>query len=164
MKRGLVLFLACFTAILASSELAFTLPIRGIGPDLLIVVVATYASREEPQTAAIAGFAAGFLRDLLLTSPAGLSALAYALTAYAAAIMGAGRGVWTYVALVGGATLASQSLHGLGTILLGQDADLLPLPRVVFLTTAYNVLLAPLLMPLLRKITLVERSPAVAGD
>jgi rod shape-determining protein MreD len=162
-RRYGIFFLACFSAVLLSAELAFSLPIAGIGPDLLILVLASFAMAEEPRSAAIAGFAAGFLRDLLLSSPAGLSAFAYALTAYAVSLAGVARGVWAYLGLVAGATFVSQTLFGLGTILLGQTVDASPLPRVIAVTTGYNALLAPLLMPLLRKVALVQRAGAAGG-
>ncbi|HVL82174.1 MAG TPA: rod shape-determining protein MreD [Actinomycetota bacterium] len=157
MKRYGIYALACFTAILLSSELAFSLPIVGVGPDLVIVVLATFAMAEDPKTAAIAGFATGLGRDLLISSPAGLSAFAYSITAYSVALAGTARGVWTYLGLIAGATFASHALFGFGSMLLGQDMSGTPLARVVLVTTGYNSLLAPLLMPLLRKIALAER-------
>lgn len=149
-----LLFVAAFTALLVSRELALSLPILGVGPDLLIMVVVAAAVGEQPRTAAVVAFMAGFLRDLdpQSTSPAGLSALAYAVTAYAVALVGAVRGIWVYVGLVAGATFVSQLLHGLGTVFLAQQAQVGPLPRVLLVTTFYNTLLAPLLMPLLRRI------------
>ncbi len=156
MRRYGIFAVACFTAILLSSELALSVPILGVGPDLLIIVVATFALGEQPRNAAVAGFSAGLVRDLLLTTPTGISAFAYALTAYAAAIVGATRGIWAFVALIAGATFVSQVVYATGMILLGTQVDPGPLPRVVVITTLYNALLAPLLMPLLRRIVPAE--------
>lgn len=158
MRRFGIFALASFTGVLLSRELAFSLPILGVGPDLLIIVLATLAMSEEPRTAAIAGFVLGVFRDMLMASPVGLSAMAFALTAYVVALAGEVRGVWAYLGVIAAATAGSQLLFGLSLVLLGQNADLSPIPRVVALTTAYNALLAPLLMPLLRKITLVQRA------
>ncbi len=163
MRRYTLFFLACLTAILISGELGHSLPIMGVAPDILVIVLVTFAMAEDPRHAAIAGFAAGFARDLLLASPAGLSAFAYSITAYAVALSGFARGVWTYLGLVAGATFVSQTLFAFGTVMLGQHVDVSPLPRVVLVTTGYNALLAPLLMPLLRKIALVERAGAAGG-
>lgn len=156
MRRYGIFALACFTAILLSSELALSAPILGIGPDLLIIVVVGFASGEQPRNAAVAGFVAGLVRDLLLTTPVGLSAFAYALTAYAAALVGAARGVWAVVALIAGATFLSQVVYGIGMILLGTQVDPGPLPRVVAITTLYNAVLSPLVVPLLRRIVPAE--------
>lgn len=156
MRRFGVFFLACFTGLLLSQELALSLPVAGVGPDLMIVVVVAFTSREQPRTAAMMGFFAGLLRDLVLPTPAGLTAFAYAVTAYAVALVGAVRGVWAFVGLVAGATFVSQALYGLGTILVATRVDVSPLPRVMLVTTLYDALLAPLLAPLLRRIASVE--------
>ena len=76
----------------------------------MILVVAAFAIGERPRTAAIAGFASGFVRDLLLTTPTGLSAFAYAATAYGVALIGVPRGVGPVVGMFAGATFVSQ-LH-----------------------------------------------------
>lgn len=156
MRRLGILVLAGFTALLVSRELALSLPILGVGPDLLILVVVAAVVGERPPRAALGGFVAGFLRDLALATPAGLSAFAYAVTAYPVALAGTVRGVWVYVGLVVGATLASQTIYGLGTLLVAQQAEVDPLPRVLLVTTTYNALLAPLLMPLLRRVVSLE--------
>lgn len=160
MKRFATLALACFTGLLISSELTLSLPIAGVGPDLVVIVVVSFSMGEHPRTAAMSGFAAGLFRDLVLITPAGLSAFAYALTAYAVALAGGVQGVWRFVGLVAGATFVSQALFGLGAILVAQQVDVSPLPRVILVTTVYNALVAPLLMPLLRRIALVERATA----
>jgi rod shape-determining protein MreD len=152
-----VLFaIASILGLLVSSELAFSLPVLGIGPDLLILVVASFAIGERQRTAAVAGFAVGLLRDLLLTTPTGLSAFAYAATGYGVALMGVPRGVGPVVGMFTGATFVSQLLYGLGAVFLGPQVDASPLPRMVLVTTAYNALLSPLLMPLLSRVVRVE--------
>jgi rod shape-determining protein MreD len=151
-RRNIIFALAAFGALLASGELALTLPILGIGPDLAIIVLAAYAIGERPRTAATAGFALGLLRDLLLTTPKGVGALAYALTAYVVALLGMSRSAPAVIGTVVGATLMSQLLYGVGSALLGPQVDASPLPRVILITTAYNALVAPLLMPLLRRV------------
>lgn len=157
MRRRHVVFAGLsFVALLASGELAYSLPIRAIGPDLAIIVVAAFAIGERPRSAAIAGFGVGLARDLLLTTPKGVGALAYALTAYGVALLGMSRSAWAVIGTVVGATLTSQVLYGVGAVLLGPQVDASPLPRVIFVTTAYNALVSPLLMPLLRRVITPE--------
>lgn len=160
MKRFATYGLACFTALLLSSELALSLPIADVGPDLVIIVVVAFVGGEHPRTAAVSGFGAGLLRDLLLTAPAGLTAFAYGLTGYATALAGPIHGVGRFVGMVAGATFVSQTIYGVGTLLVAQQVDASSLPRVILITTFYNALVAPLLMPLLRRIALVERATA----
>lgn len=163
MSRYVLFGAASLVALLGSSELALSLPILGLGPDLLIIVVAVFAIGERPRTAATAAFAAGLVRDLLLATPRGLSAFAYAVTAYSVASIGVTRGAWQLIGTVVGATFSSQVLYGLGATFLGPQVDASPLPRIVFVTTAYNALVSPLLMPLLRRVIPTEPA-AQAGD
>lgn len=152
MSRHVLFAVAATVAILLSAELSLSLPLAGIGPDLLILVVVAFGIGERPRTAATAGFIAGLMKDLLLVTPKGLSAFAYAVTAYGAALAGIPRGVGQAVGLLAASTFASQLLFGLGAIFLGPQVDPAPLPRMLFITTAYNALISPLLMPLLNRV------------
>jgi rod shape-determining protein MreD len=156
MRRHVVFAIAAVLALVLSSELTLSLPLLGMGPDLLVLVVASFAVGERPRTAAMAGFAAGFLRDMLLTTPIGLSAFAYAVTGYGVAMIGIPRGVGPVIGTFAGATFLSQLLYGLGAVFLGPQVDASPLPRMLFVTTAYNALISPLLMPLLSRVVRVE--------
>ena len=162
MRRYVVFAIACVLALLLSRELTLSLPMVGMGPDLLILVVTAFAIGERPRTAASAAFVAGLVRDLLLTTPTGLSAFAYAVTAYGVALIGIPRGVGPVVGTFAGATFTSQLIYGLGAVFLGPQVDASPLPRMLFITTAYNALVSPLLMPLLSRVVRVESgAPAV---
>src|SRR5688500_8091220 len=110
MRRNALFAIAAMLALVVSSELTLSLPLRGIGPDLAILVVTAYAFGERPRTAAMAGFAVGLLRDLLLATPVGLSAFAYAIVAYVVALVGVPRGVGPVVGTFAGATFASQMI------------------------------------------------------
>ena len=165
MRRYVVFATACVLALLLSRELTLSLPLVGMGPDLLVLVIAAFAIGERPRTAATAGFAAGLLRDMLLLSPKGLSAFAYAATAYGVAMIGIPRGVGPVVGTFAGATFVSQLLYGLGAMFFGPQVDASPLPRMLFITTAYNALISPLLMPLLSRVVRPEGGvPAVESD
>ncbi len=163
MSRYLLFTIAAAVGILLSGELALSLPLAGIGPDLLVLVVVAFALGERPRTAAVAGFSAGLVRDLLLTTPTGLSAFAYAVTAYGASLAGVRRGVGPVVGLFAVATFASQLIYGLGAVFLGPQIDPSPLPRMLFVTTAYNALISPLLIPLLNRVVRAD-SGAVVGE
>jgi rod shape-determining protein MreD len=151
-SRYILLAFAGCVAILLSGELSLSLPLAGIGPDLLIIVVVVFAVGERPRTAAMVGFSLGLVRDLLLTTPKGLSALAYALTGYSVALAGIPRGVGPVVGLFATATFGSQLLYGLGVVFLDPRVDPSPIPRMLIVTTAYNALISPLLMPLLSRV------------
>lgn len=163
MSRYLLFAIVASVATLVSGELALSLPIAGIGPDLIILVVVAFAIGERPRTAAIAGFGAGLLRDLLLTTPKGLTAFAYAVTAYGAALAGVPRGVGPVVGLFAAATFGSQLIYGVGAVFLSRDVDSSALPRMLIVTTAYNALVSPLLMPILRRVVRAD-SGVSTGD
>ncbi|MGQ0825430.1 MAG: rod shape-determining protein MreD [Actinomycetota bacterium] len=59
-------------------------------PDLGLVFAVAVAYREGPEPGAITGFASGLAFDLFLETPLGLSALTYALTAYAVGVVQTG--------------------------------------------------------------------------
>lgn len=162
MRRHLLFGLAFLGALLVSGELALSLPLAGIGPDLMVIVLAAFAIGERPRTAAIAGFAAGLFRDLLLTTPVGLSAFAYSVTAYLVAMLEISRSAWAVVSVVASATFLSQLLYGLGATFLAPRVDASPLPRMLFVTTVYNALISPLLMPLLRRVIRTTESPSTS--
>ncbi len=164
MRRAVLFASAVVIALLISSELSLSLPLFGIGPDLVILVVTAFAIGERPRQAAMAGFAAGLLRDMLLATPAGLSAFAYAVVAYVVAMLGVPRGVGPVVGTFAGSTFVSQLIFGLGAIMLGQEINAAPLPRMLIMTTAYNALMSPLLMPMLRRIVRAETSPIGSMD
>jgi rod shape-determining protein MreD len=163
LSRYLLFAVVASVATLISGEIALSLPLAGIGPDLIVLVVVAFAIGERPRTAAIAGFSAGLLRDLLLTTPKGLSAFAYAATAYGAALAGVPRGVGPVVGLFAAATFVSQLIYGLGAVFLGPQVDPSPLPRMLIVTTAYNALISPLLMPVLRRVVRADGGMPV-GD
>jgi rod shape-determining protein MreD len=163
MRRLGIFVLAIFTAILLSYELSLSLPILGAGPDVILLVVVAFAQGERPAGAATYGFLGGFVRDLLLYSPRGISAFAYALTAYAMGLVGEVRGVWALIGMTAGATFCSQVLYGFGALVLSQNSSLRTLPRVALATTAYNTLLAPFLIPLLRRFASPDRQRVETG-
>jgi rod shape-determining protein MreD len=66
------------------------LRILGVVPDLGLVLAVAVAYRDGAEPGAITGFAAGLGYDLFLATPLGLSALVYALTAYAVGVVRTG--------------------------------------------------------------------------
>ena len=64
--------------------------LAGRVPDLGLVVAVAVAFDHGPEAGALVGFLAGVGFDLFLETPLGLSALAYALTAYAVGVLQGG--------------------------------------------------------------------------
>ena len=64
--------------------------LAGRVPDLGLVLAVAVAFDHGPEAGALVGFVAGFGFDLFLETPLGLSALAYALTAFAVGVVQGG--------------------------------------------------------------------------
>jgi len=133
----------------------------GVTPDLVLVLVICFALLEGPTTGAVVGFSSGLLRDLLLTSPKGLTGLSYLTIGY---VVGSVRpyvestSVMVPVTGVFLGSLAATSLYGLLEALLGLET--VPFGRtvqVVLLVAVYNTLLVPFVYPLVRKVTLMDK-------
>ncbi len=71
-----------FTIVLTQVVLLSNLRLFGVAADLGLVAAVAVAYREGPEAGAIFGFCVGIGFDLFVTTPLGLSALAYAVTAY----------------------------------------------------------------------------------
>jgi rod shape-determining protein MreD len=122
--RRLRLALLLALAILLQTAVFPHLRIGGAAPDVALVLTVAVATREGPDTGAIFGFCAGFLVDLYLQTPLGLSALAFALTGAAVGVLQAGLlrpGRWLPPVLGAlGALFGNLIFIGVG-ILAGQD-------------------------------------------
>jgi rod shape-determining protein MreD len=80
--RRIRLLLVVITFVVLQTTVFPHLRILDAIPDLLLIATVAMAYEEGPQTGAVFGFASGLTIDLFLSSPAGLSALAFALTGY----------------------------------------------------------------------------------
>src|SRR4051794_13493408 len=66
------------------------LRLLGAVPDLGLLLALAVAYRDGPEAGLVTGFFAGLAFDLFLETPTGLTALAYALTAYGVGVLQAG--------------------------------------------------------------------------
>lgn len=78
LKAGLVLL----SALVVQWAVFARLDLFGAHGDLMILVPVAAALTVGPERGAVAGFAAGFAVDLLVTTPFGLTALTYCLVGY----------------------------------------------------------------------------------
>lgn len=164
-RRAGLFALLILTAALLQTTAFSRLTLFGVSPDLMLVVVISFALLEGPSTGAAVGFSGGLLRDLLLDSPKGLTGLSYLLVGY---VIGSLR---PYVqsnsvfvpaggVLVG--SLAGTGLYQVLLVLLGRSA--LPLGnavRIIALTSVYNTLLVPFVYPLIRRVSAMYKRDRV---
>ena len=123
------------------------LRIAGRVPDLGLVLAVAIAFEYGPEAGAIVGFVAGLGYDLFLSTPLGLTALAYALTAYAVGVLQGGvlRSPKWFTPVIGGASgiVAGMLFVGIGLLagvggVHGNHAYV-----SVGVASAYDALLAP---------------------
>lgn len=165
MKRGALFALILLTAVLLQTTVFAKLRILDVSPDLLLAVVITFALLEGPTVGAVLGFSGGFMRDLLLDAPTGLTGLSYLLVGYVVGIVRPYISSTTIFVPLTGIFVGSMAATGLYEVfqaLLGERTP--PLSRaiqVVLLTAVYNTLLVPFIYPLLKRIVSFYRPEKV---
>lgn len=130
------------------------LRVFGAAPDLCLVGAIAMGYEEGPIPGAIFGFAAGLATDLFLSTPVGLSALAFALTGYGVGLFQSGliresKGIELVLGGVGG--LVGNFIYLLVGGLAGHD-ELFALHQIQILIVAslYDVLAAIVVFPFVR--------------
>ena len=156
MRRGIGTSALIVCALLIQTTILPHLALFRVVPDLMLVVVISVGLVRGPSSGALAGFAGGMLRDLLLDAPTGLSALAYLTVGY---VVGAVRpyvqSSSIAVPLVGvfAGSVAGTAFYTILALLLGVPAQPLPrLAQVILLTGVYNTLLVPFAYPVVRRV------------
>ncbi len=133
----------------------------GARPDVMVLIAVIAGFVLGPERGAIVGFAAGMAFDILLTTPLGLSALVFTVTAYAVGTLSSGvvrtsRWIPSAVAAVGSA--AAMVLYAvLGEVLGEPTLNGPPLAAIVVFVAAVNAALAPLAVRVLTWTRVDER-------
>jgi len=157
MRRTLLLGAIIAVSLVLESTVLAHLRVGGVHPDVLVIAVIAAAMVAGPVTAAVFGFAAGLVSDLLFANQVGVSALVYTVIGFG---MGVGRVYVTssstllHLLLAGAASFVSVWLAGL----VLRVFDLFSwsyLVNTAPLVGLYNLLLTPLVYPPVR--ALLER-------
>ena len=154
MRRALVLGGVVVAALLLESTVFASVRLGGVRPDLLVIAVVAVAMAAGPTSAACFGFFAGLLADLLFAQPVGVSALVYTCVGFA---VGLGRlylvgsRAWVHLALAGAASLASVWCAGVVMRVLDLSSWAF-VGRTGPLVALYNLLLTPVVYPLVRRL------------
>jgi rod shape-determining protein MreD len=137
--------------------------VLGVVPDLGLLLAVAVAYRFGPVAGALTGFAAGLAYDLFLETPLAMSALAYAVTAYAVGVLqfgivGAARWMPPLLGLAAGlaggfAFIAVGGLAGVPGMWTTHAVG------VVALAACYDAVIAPLVFPLVKVISHHDREP-----
>jgi rod shape-determining protein MreD len=150
MRRLLLGAAAVVTALLLQATVLARLPLPGVVPDLVLVVVVAFALVEGPRSGTLTGFAAGLLADLGADHALGRLALVYALVGYLAGLLEdeRPRGPLTAPLAVAAAAAGAVVVYAVEGLLLGD-------PRITSAalwpslagTVTYCVLLSLLVVP-----------------
>lgn len=154
MRRVLVLGGVIVAALLAESTVLAPFRLGGVRPDLLVIAVVAVAMAAGPTSAACFGFAAGLVADLLFARPVGVSALVYTGVGFAVGVLRVylvSSPVWVHLALAGAASLVSTWCAGVVMRVLDLSSWAF-VGRTGPLVALYNLLLAPLVYPLVRRL------------
>jgi rod shape-determining protein MreD len=152
--RGAVVAALVCLAVVAQAVVLRYVAIDGVVPNLALVLVVVAAIDRGPQFGALLGFGAGLLLDLAPPADhvAGRWALALVVVGYLAGRVrqDARTSTFTAVLVVGAASFVGTSLYAFSGVLL-DDGGLAvqEMLRVIVTSVLWDLLLAPLLVPLL---------------
>jgi rod shape-determining protein MreD len=154
MIRGIRLALLLIAVVLLQTAVFPHLRIADVAPEIGLVATVGVAFMAGPEAGAVFGFAAGLSLDLFLSTPLGLSALAWSLTGYGVGVLQGAvlRASWwfpialTFVAgvfgglvfCVVGAIVGQGQLWGFSAL------------RTVLVAALYGAVLAPIVFPVVR--------------
>jgi rod shape-determining protein MreD len=114
--------------------------------DVMLLLVLAGGMVAGPRDGALCGFFIGFVYDLMLRTPFGLSALSYALVGYAAGYLQAvvsSAPWWIGMLIMGAASAVSVFVYAtIGTVFGLRDAINIHLVTVMLVVGAVNMLLA----------------------
>jgi rod shape-determining protein MreD len=149
-QRFLLGAASILTALLLQLTVVSRLPLPGVAPDLLLVLVVAFALAEGPMSGMVTGFVAGILADALSVHEMGRLALAYAVAGYITGLLQDDTERSTLLpfgaVLLGGlAALGAFSFEGI--LLADKHVTLFPVLRAAVSSVPYDVVLTPFVVP-----------------
>jgi len=152
--RAFRLALLVAVTVLAQTLVFPHLRVFGVVPDVGLVLAVAVAYTDGPETGALFGFAEGLAIDLFVNTPFGLSAFAFAVTAYLVGALEAGlvrTSRWMPLGLAAGAGVVSGAIFVVVGAIFGQEQLFeLDSVRIVAIAAAYDAVIAPVCFPLAR--------------
>ena len=152
--------------VLLQTTILEAVAVRGVMPDLQLILVVFLALRRGSMSGQIAGFVGGLLEDVVSLSPLGFHALVKALVGYCSGLVCGLIRPSTIVVpalLVAAAALIKGTVAGLLSLVFGIRLETHLLDQRFWIETAYNVVLAPFLFALLSRIRLLRTVKRPAG-
>lgn len=139
---------------LAQTILLPNIRVLGVVPDLGLVAAVAVSYEDGPEAGATFGFVAGFVMDLFLSTPAGLSALCWALTAFIVGVVSVRlvRETRWMPAIFGftGGLVGGLLFCGVGTLVGEEQLFALSSVRTVLIAAVLDAIVAYAIFPLVR--------------
>jgi len=150
LRRFLLGAATVLTALLLQATVVERLPLPGVAPDLLVILVVAYALVEGPLSGLTTGFIAGLLADASADHALGRLALAYTVVGYLVGLIedDRDRSVLLPFLAVGFGALGAVLVYGAEGILLGDPrVTIAAITRSIVSSVPYAVVLTPLVVP-----------------
>lgn len=163
-RRTILVAALAITGLALETSFFGGLTLSGTKPELLLLLALALAITDGPAAGAAAGFTFGLLTDLVVESPAGVSALTFTLAGYAVGSVRAqlqAPSAWVPTVMISVTTVLAVLFYGGFSMLLGEPS--LPASRILrhaVLAGVYNALLTPLLFPVIRGLARLTRPHA----
>ena len=142
-----------FVALLVQVGIVTRIEFWGVSGDLLVVLAVAAGFAAGPERGAVIGFVTGLSIDLILTTPLGLTALVFTVTAYVSGLVGGALIRSSKATAVGFTALAAPASVGIWVVvgaLLGQSHLLeAPLLAIAAMNLLVAVVTIPAMLPLL---------------
>ena len=125
----------------------------GVHGDLMLLIAIAAGLTAGPERGATIGFVVGLVYDLSLPMPLGLSALTFALMAYAVGYLQDSvlrAAWWIPVVTAAAASAFGVILYGVFATMVGQDLVSPSLLKVALVVAFLNALAAPIVVPVMR--------------
>jgi len=139
------------TVLLLQVTVVGRLPLPGVEPDLLLVLVVAFALAEGPMSGLVTGWCAGLLADALSAHELGRLALAYALAGYLAGMLQDDTDRSTlqpFGAVALGAVVSLGAYTTVGLLLSDPRVTLDAVLHNLVSAVPYDVVLTPFVVPL----------------
>ena len=144
---------ALVICILLQSTILGRIAIRGVRPDLAMLVLVFVSVRRGPMVGQVSGFASGFLEDLMNVSPLGFHSLLRTVTGYLFGLLSGNVFIDPFlmpIILAVVATLLKGLLSGVVSALFGiASSGFITFTGRIWIEMGYNGIVAPFLFALL---------------
>lgn len=153
--------IAMAICILLQSTILGRVAIRGVRPDIAMLVLVFVSLRRGPMVGQLSGFATGFLEDLMNVSPLGFHSLLRTVIGYLSGLLSGNVFIDPFlmpIILAVVATLLKGILSGIVSALFGiESSGFITFTGRIWIEVGYNGIVAPFLFALLNLFKVFKR-------